>query len=175
MTTSVETTFSLVATFQVWENYGAHDWDGKGECPQYWKAKGGHEVVIAEGLSVADAMRGSEYLRGMVMDYINAGAEDREIHDSEYYRYDLIDWSLEERSESVVSEVYEAAVAGINEGWYEGEYGYFVYGAPGRGMSEKTCEWALSILKSRGLLTWDEESAKWGNAPMSLVEVAKAA
>ena len=22
------------------ENYGAHDWDGQGECPQHWKCKG---------------------------------------------------------------------------------------------------------------------------------------
>lgn len=36
----------LLITTQVYENYGAHDWDGKGECPQYWKAKGGDEYVI---------------------------------------------------------------------------------------------------------------------------------
>ena len=26
---------------QTQENYGAHDWDGTGVCPQYWKFKGG--------------------------------------------------------------------------------------------------------------------------------------
>ena len=31
----------LVIRTQIHENYGAHDWDGTGECPQYWKAKGG--------------------------------------------------------------------------------------------------------------------------------------
>jgi hypothetical protein len=36
----------LLITTQVYENYGAHDWDGKGECPQYWKAKGGSEYVV---------------------------------------------------------------------------------------------------------------------------------
>lgn len=36
-------TFRLVITTQVYENYGSHAWDGKGECPQYWKAKGGNE------------------------------------------------------------------------------------------------------------------------------------
>ena len=36
----------LLITTQVYENYGAHDWDGKGECPQYWKAKGGNDYVI---------------------------------------------------------------------------------------------------------------------------------
>lgn len=28
------------------ENYGAHDWDGKGECPQYWKCKGGDTYIV---------------------------------------------------------------------------------------------------------------------------------
>ena len=36
----------LVISTQVYENYGAHDWDGTGECPQYWKAKGGSDYVI---------------------------------------------------------------------------------------------------------------------------------
>lgn len=31
---------------QFLENYGAHDWDGKGECPQYWKPKGGSTYII---------------------------------------------------------------------------------------------------------------------------------
>ena len=38
----------LVITTQYRENYGAHDWDGKGECPQYWKSKGGSEYLVAE-------------------------------------------------------------------------------------------------------------------------------
>lgn len=33
----------LMITTQNHENYGAHDWDGVGECPQYWKAKGSSE------------------------------------------------------------------------------------------------------------------------------------
>ena len=36
----------LLITTQVYENYGAHDWDGKGTCPQYWKAKGGSDYII---------------------------------------------------------------------------------------------------------------------------------
>lgn len=30
------------------ENYAVHDWDGKGEVPQYWKNKGG-DIYILEG------------------------------------------------------------------------------------------------------------------------------
>ena len=36
----------LLITTQVYENYGAHDWDGQGQCPQYWKAKGGNDYVV---------------------------------------------------------------------------------------------------------------------------------
>ena len=36
----------LLIQTQVYENYGAHDWDGKNECPQYWKAKGGSDYVV---------------------------------------------------------------------------------------------------------------------------------
>lgn len=43
-TPEVPTTgYRLVIETQIYENYGAHSWDGKGECPQYWKAKGGNE------------------------------------------------------------------------------------------------------------------------------------
>jgi hypothetical protein len=37
------------------ENYGAHTWDGKGECPQYWKSKGGMEYFIPLGDTVNTA------------------------------------------------------------------------------------------------------------------------
>jgi hypothetical protein len=36
----------LVIHTQHYENYGAHDWDGEGECPQRWKAKGGEEYMV---------------------------------------------------------------------------------------------------------------------------------
>jgi hypothetical protein len=36
----------LLITTQTYENYGAHDWDGVGECPSYWKAKGGSDYVV---------------------------------------------------------------------------------------------------------------------------------
>ena len=36
----------LVIRTQDQENYGAHDWDGEGACPQYWKFKGGSDYKI---------------------------------------------------------------------------------------------------------------------------------
>jgi hypothetical protein len=36
----------LLITTQISENYGAHNWDGKGACPQWWKNKGGKDYVV---------------------------------------------------------------------------------------------------------------------------------
>lgn len=36
----------IVISTQYMENYGAHDWDGEGQCPQYWKPKGGDTYII---------------------------------------------------------------------------------------------------------------------------------
>lgn len=38
----------LVIHTQFKENYGAHTWDGEGECPQYWKFKGGDTYVVRD-------------------------------------------------------------------------------------------------------------------------------
>lgn len=43
----------LVIQTQFRENYGAHDWDGKGECPQYWKCKGGSTYIVEVNLQEA--------------------------------------------------------------------------------------------------------------------------
>ena len=43
----------LVINTQYRENYGAHDWDGRGECPQYWKFKGGDTYVLDISLEQA--------------------------------------------------------------------------------------------------------------------------
>jgi hypothetical protein len=34
---------------QYMENYGAHDWDGEGSCPQHWKMKGGEDYFYQLG------------------------------------------------------------------------------------------------------------------------------
>ena len=36
---------------QYMENYGAHDWDGEGSCPQRWKFKGGEDFFYPLGLA----------------------------------------------------------------------------------------------------------------------------
>lgn len=44
----------LVIQTQIRENYGAHDWDGEGSCPQRWKFKGGNTYVL--GVNIEQAM-----------------------------------------------------------------------------------------------------------------------
>lgn len=39
-------TIRIVFQTQYLENYGAHCWDGEGECPQRWKPKGGATYVV---------------------------------------------------------------------------------------------------------------------------------
>lgn len=71
----------LVITTQIHENYGAHDWNGEGECPQYWKAKGGHEYKV---LNVP-----------LNIDYTEVVAMAKVEENSNYWRETVIDWSVE--------------------------------------------------------------------------------
>jgi len=47
-------TFDLYASGQYSENYGSHDWDGEGQCPQHWKYKGSSEVKVMENVTLAE-------------------------------------------------------------------------------------------------------------------------
>lgn len=73
----------LVIRTQYMENYGAHDWDGEGECPQYWKAKGGSEYKIL------DVPLNIDY--NELVKFALTGIET----DNEYCRETMIDWSIE--------------------------------------------------------------------------------
>ncbi len=56
----------LLITTQVYENYGAHDWDGVGECPQYWKAKGGNDYVVKKFKDINKVTEAVMALRGQI-------------------------------------------------------------------------------------------------------------
>jgi len=56
----------LLITTQVYENYGAHDWDGVGECPQYWKAKGGSDYVVKKFKDINKVTETVMALRGQI-------------------------------------------------------------------------------------------------------------
>lgn len=52
--------YRLVIQTQVYENYGAHNWDGTGECPQYWKAKGGNEYQTPATYAIGETTSDNE-------------------------------------------------------------------------------------------------------------------
>jgi len=71
----------LLITTQVYENYGAHDWDGEGECPQYWKAKGGNEYVV-KGI---DINRAADIAQAAIKQLDSS---------NEYYREYVLVWEV---------------------------------------------------------------------------------
>lgn len=75
----------LVITTQYRENYGAHDWDGKGACPQYWKCKGG-DVYVVPNLSEAQIKK----VNASGIPNLTALIESRSEHSEEC----VIGWSV---------------------------------------------------------------------------------
>jgi hypothetical protein len=71
----------LLITTQVYENYGAHDWDGEGECPQYWKAKGGCDYVVKK-INVNTVTETVMALRGQIE------------QDNQAFREHIIGWEV---------------------------------------------------------------------------------
>ena len=71
----------LLITTQVYENYGAHDWDGVGACPQYWKAKGGSDYVV-KNVNANKATETVMAVRGQIEE------------DTDAFRETIIDWSI---------------------------------------------------------------------------------
>jgi hypothetical protein len=75
----------LLITTQIQENYGAHDWDGEGQCPQYWKFKGGNDYKYALGSALPNA----EHLTELVA-YFALRIEEN----NDYYRNNIIGWEV---------------------------------------------------------------------------------
>jgi hypothetical protein len=69
---------------QYQENYGAHDWDGTGQCPQYWKFKGGQDYFVPMGSSV-----NSESITSIIM------AVRGDIEESnDYFISQIVGWEV---------------------------------------------------------------------------------
>lgn len=73
----------LLISTQVYENYGAHDWDGKGECPSYWKAKGGNDYVVKK-------FRGGDEAATVAVMGLRSQIE----QNNEYYQETIIGWKI---------------------------------------------------------------------------------
>ena len=74
----------LVIQTQYCENYGAHDWDGVGACPQYWKFKGGSQYKIT---GVPEGVDAEE-----VVDMVRSDIE----HKSDYAEEYIVGWTTEQ-------------------------------------------------------------------------------
>jgi hypothetical protein len=75
----------LLITTQTQENYGAHDWDGEGACPQYWKFKGGQDYKY----SLGSTLRNAETIQEIV-EYFRPRIEE----DNEFYRNHIIGYEV---------------------------------------------------------------------------------
>ena len=73
----------IVISTQFMENYGAHDWDGSGECPQYWKCKGGSEFMVENVPLNIDYAEVVEMVRGQIE------------KDNDYCREYILSWTVE--------------------------------------------------------------------------------
>jgi hypothetical protein len=69
---------------QIMENYGAHAWDGEGECPQRWKAKGGNTYYV-EGIYGDELDFGPE---------IFAENEHKFVENTEYFNEYVLGWKM---------------------------------------------------------------------------------
>ena len=78
---------------QIRENYGAHDWDGTGECPQQWKSKGGETYKVRSNLVAA----------GLLTELVMAVAS-RIESSSPYMTEEIIDWRVAGSDELTESE-----------------------------------------------------------------------
>ena len=75
----------LLITTQTQENYGAHDWDGVGECPSYWKFKGGIDYKYDLG----QFGRSEEAITELVM-----ALREQIEEDNDYYRNHIIGYQV---------------------------------------------------------------------------------
>ena len=84
----------LVISTQCRENYGAHDWDGNGPVPQYWKNKGGSDYIVddIEHFVAIDDDFFAKNIKSVVYDYIAQKIEQK----SDYYEENIINYSIED-------------------------------------------------------------------------------
>lgn len=103
----------LVINTQLQENYGAHTWLGDGECPQYWKFKGGNTYVL-ENLSDACVKRILE--NGIPT--LDKTITKRDDYWAEY----ILDWSIEDDDKVVCEEWESPCLLQFTDGKWMFEY-----------------------------------------------------
>lgn len=97
--------YRVVVNTQVYENYGAHAWDGVSPCPQYWKAKGGSEYQREVGDISTVLALGARGIQ-QIADEIREECES----DTESWREYAIDWNLYASNEETYDEQLEREI-----------------------------------------------------------------
>lgn len=85
----------VVIATQFLENYGAHDWDGEGYCPQHWKAKGGSTYIVVASPAEIQCDKWWESLQACI------------CHESEYSREYIISESVVDAIDFIESDYVE--------------------------------------------------------------------
>ena len=81
----------ILITTQYMENYGAHDWNGQGECPQHWKFKGGQDYFVPLQGFNPDHEFAKKRLQ-MIVDSIRSQIEWDDVGSRQYILgYDLVE------------------------------------------------------------------------------------
>ena len=93
----------VVGIFQYRENYAAHDWDGKGQCPQGWKNKGGPEITLIDGLRPGDALE----IIGNPQPWLYKLCKEH-VWADDWSTQELITYNIELRSQPTRDEVIDA-------------------------------------------------------------------
>jgi hypothetical protein len=92
----------IIITTQYRENYGAHDWNGEGECPQYWKNKGGDQYVLTD-VKVTDNFE----------ELVKAAMRQHKLSfSSNYSEQFVLDWEITEDGALTADEKWEVGYYG---------------------------------------------------------------
>jgi hypothetical protein len=117
----------IIVSTQVRENYGAHDWDGKGECPQRWKSKFGSDYCIADLTSdeVLQIINSGNPIEAVAEGLIDVYRDQIES-DNDYFHEFILGWDTLEDGELTDMETsyieyreYNTAVTSL---WSAGDY-----------------------------------------------------
>lgn len=164
MTQRIETTFALIADYQYIENYAfTEDGCADGENP-YWKYKGGTEEIVVEGITLMEAQQLTDESTLKLVELESpVGLGER----SDYCIHQYLGCTLEARDEHTIE-----AVLNLVKSQDVVEYGYTRYCAPAdAGVSEAGFDWAMNILRDRGLVSFTLQYS-WDNAYVDVLEAS---
>jgi hypothetical protein len=92
------------------ENYGSHNWDETGECPQYWKNKGGSTYVVHGASSFLEMAK--------LINYSSDYSEEYIMHTEEYDSRNEVFEPWQERTHITIKEngtILESRTSGTED------------------------------------------------------------